>query len=116
MDWIEIRDLRVPARIGVTEEERAVPQPLVIDLSIGLSSRKAGLTDDLSDTLDYEIVMRKVTELVRSSDVKLLERLAEEIAGLISHFPGVDRVTVELTKEEAPVSEDVGRVKVRIER
>ena len=58
-----------------------------------------------------------MTELVRSSKARLLEHLGEEIANLISRYPVVDHVTVEITKEELRIEGvDFGGVSVRIER
>ena len=116
-DAIRITGLRVETHIGVTDEERAEPQTIVIDLSLYADLTKAGISDDLADTIDYDAVITQVSELVRSSKPRLLEHLAEEIANLISRFRLVDRVTVEARKERLPdPSAEVEAVTVRIER
>ncbi len=116
-DAIKITGLRVQTHIGVTDEEQAESQTVVVDLSLHADLTKAGISDDLADTIDYDAVINGVTELVRSSKPRLLEHLAEEIVNLISRFRLVDRVTVELRKERLPgPSADVEAVTVRIER
>ena len=109
--------LRIPTHIGVTDEERSRPQVVVVDVVMHADLARSGISDDLADTVDYDSVLREITDLVRSSKFQLLERLAEEIANLISRYRGVERVTVEITKEELRIEGiDFGGVSVRIER
>lgn len=116
MDRIEIRDLRVPTRIGVTREERAEPQPVAVSIVIATDLRVPGRTDALQDTVDYGEVASQVSDLMSSGECALLEHLAEKIASSIARFDRVERVSVEVVKESPPVPEDVKEVAVRIER
>ena len=116
MDRISIRDLRVEGRTGVTAEERATPQPLIVNIDIATDLKKAGESDDLADTVDYGAVTSDVARLVRSTETKLLEHLAERIAAHISSLKPVERVSVEVMKMNPPIGEDVGPVAVWIER
>jgi len=115
-DLITITALRVPTRLGVTEDERSRPQEVTIDLAIALDLRSAGASDDLNDTVDYGQLTTEVAELVSSSETRLLETLAEKIAGHVCTFTRIDRVTVEIAKAAPPVQEDVGSIAVRITR
>lgn len=116
MDVITIRDLRVETHIGVTKEERARSQTVAINVDIETDLTRAGITDDINDTVDYDDVATRVGDLVRSSEMQLLEHLAEKIASLVSADPRVTGVTVEVAKERPPIGEDVGAVIVTIER
>ncbi len=77
---------------------------------------RAGRSDDLSHTVDYGALVEQVSGMVRSSEIRLLEHLAERIATLLCGLEGVAGVMVEVGKASPPVSEDVERVSVRIER
>lgn len=116
MDSIIVRDLRVKAHVGVTEDERAEPQLLLISMELYTDLRQAGMSDDLNDTVDYGRVTADIEDLVTSSKTALLESLAEKIAGHIAAIPGINGVTVQIAKEAAPIEQDVGSVAVRIER
>ncbi len=116
MDQIEIRGLRAFTRIGVTEEERKEPQQVVADISIMADLVTPAQTDDLNDTIDYSQVTARVTDVIRSSECRLLEHLAEKIASSIAHFAGVQGVTVEVAKQRPPLAEELEAVAVRIER
>ena len=116
MDSIIVRDLRVKARVGVTEEERARAQLLIVSVVLYTDLRKAGKSDDLRDTVDYGRVTGEIEKLVTSTEASLLENLAEKIAGLIAAMPGINGVTVEIAKDAPPIEQEVGCVAVRIER
>jgi dihydroneopterin aldolase len=116
VDRISIHALRVETRIGVTEQERAEPRALRIDIDIWADLDRPGASDDLADTIDYHSVTTRVAKMVASMEAKLLEHVAGEIAALIVAIEGVDGVSVEVTKEAPPIAEDVNSVSVRIER
>lgn len=116
MDRISIKRLEVQAHVGVTEEERATEQLLILDVDIATDLRRAGATDDLVDTIDYGRVTEEVADLVRSTTAALLEHLAEKVAAHIAAFPGVNGVSVEIAKASPPIAEEVGAVAVKIER
>jgi dihydroneopterin aldolase len=116
MDKIVVRDLQVPARIGVSAEERAAPQDLLVSAEMVADLSPAGASDNLDDTVDYHFAVRTIAELVRSSNSKLLEHLAEEIAARLLSLSLVVNVTVEVRKKAPPVEENVGAIGVHIER
>lgn len=116
MDSIIVRDLRVKAHVGVTEQERSQAQLLVISVVLYTDLRKAGMSDDLADTVDYGRVTAEIEELVVSTETALLESLAEKIAGHIAAMPGINGVSVEIAKDAPPIEQEVGCVAVRIER
>jgi dihydroneopterin aldolase len=116
VDSIIVRDLRVKAHVGVTEEERSRAQLLIVSVVLYTDLRKAGKSDDLGDTVDYGRVTSEIEALVTSTEASLLEHLAEKIAGLIAAMPGINGVTVEIAKDAPPIEQEVGCVAVRIER
>ncbi len=113
---IIIRELRVKARVGVTEEERSEPRELAIDLDVTTDFNAAARTDDLELTVDYAAVARAVAELVSEGEAKLLEHLADKVAERVLSFAGATAVRVEIRKEAPPMAEDVRAVGVVIER
>lgn len=112
---IRVRGLRVDTRVGVTAAERARPQTVVVDVDIAADLSKAAASDDVADTIDYGAAVTAVADAVRGSETKLLERLAAEVASVVSRMDGVAAVTVEIRKASPPVSEQVEAIGVRIE-
>ena len=115
-DRITIAELTVPTHIGATDDERATPQNVIVSLELTMDLGPAGKSDDLDETIDYDTLTRQVAELVRASEVRLLETLAENIASHVCSSTRAERVTVEVMKESPPVPEDVGPIAVRITR
>ena len=76
MDKIIINDLEVFYRIGVSEEERAAPQRLLISLEMTRDVSAAAAADDLTKTIDYYAVTRRLLAFGERRSWKLLEKLA----------------------------------------
>ncbi len=115
-DLITIRSLRVTTRIGVTDEERAEPRTVTLQIEMATDTSAAGRSDDLTDTIDYAAVIEQVQALVTGGEFRLIEYLAEEVARLVAAKKGVRAVTVEVEKDDPPVAAEVEAVAVKIER
>ena len=82
-----IRDLTLQASIGVHAHELAAPQPVRINIDLGVEddgirgrSRSPVGRDALSRVVDYESLANRVRALVAAGHVRLVETLAERIA------------------------------------
>ena len=115
-DRIELRGLVITTTIGVLEQERAIAQPLQLDLSLLVNLRQAGQSDDLGDTVHYGEVTERVAQVVRSAQDRLLERLAERVAESVLAIPRVQAVEVTVAKLRPPVPEQLHSTAVRILR
>lgn len=115
-DRILVAGLRVETRVGWTDEERAQPQTLLVDLDVETDATSSAGSDDLADTVDYATLIGEVARYLSTHEARLLETLAAGVAELVSAMNGVKRVSVEIAKEVVPVPEEVGRVAVRVER
>lgn len=83
MDTIFITDLRIETRIGVYDWEKHVRQPVIFNIEIAMPHSRAGATGALDDALDYAAVVKRLQEFVSGHPHGLLERLAEDVAGVI---------------------------------
>jgi dihydroneopterin aldolase len=116
-DRILIRNLTVSSHIGVPLDERAAPQPLVIDADLSLDTRPAALADDFTLTIDYAAVCRTLTRVAADRPRALIETLAEDAAAaLLAGFPAI-AVRLRIAKPRALADEFPGAVPaVEIER
>lgn len=112
-DKIIIEDLEVRSRIGITPAERRRPQRLLISIEMQHPLRKAGVSDDLRRTIDYDAVSRRVRALAEREERNLIERLAEEVAQLVLDQFGAKAVSVTVKKFILPKTRYVA---VSIER
>jgi dihydroneopterin aldolase len=97
-DEIHIEQLDVSARIGVGEEERAIPQRLTMSISFWPYQQTRDLADNVHHTVNYSAVVEETKSFVRDQSVNLIETLADRLAiHLLKTFP-IQKVTVELRK------------------
>jgi len=114
MDIIYITDLRVETLIGVWTWERRIRQTLVFDLELGTDIRRAGASDALADTIDYQAVSDRVRGFAAASEFQLVEALAENIARIILTEFDIEWVKLRITKQG--VMRNVRQVGIQIER
>jgi len=117
MDIVYIQALELDAVIGVYEWERQVEQRLLLDLELGVDNKKAAVSDNLDDALDYFQISQRVRAFVVEQRVQLVETLAERIAQLLQNEFSVPWVKVKLAKPGAvSFAADVGVVIERGDR
>src|SRR5262245_8704423 len=101
MPQLQINGLRVRARVGCKDSERAHPQMLEIDLRIDYDMREAITTDDVTHAVDYKSVTASIRERLASREWHLLETLTHEVATLVRDSNRT------IARVEATVSKDV---------
>lgn len=108
MDRITIEGLEVRCVVGVYPRERTEPQRLLVDLTLGVDTRRAAETEALAHTVDYAACARDVAFLLERGRFRMLETAAHALARYLLAPPArgerrtrVDHVKVELRKPEA---------------
>ena len=90
------------ANHGVTSAERAGTRPFEVDVSIEAAVDTAELSDQLSDTIDYQAIAATVVRIGTGDPHHLLESLAREMLNaLAQQFPHT-RIELELRKLSPP--------------
>ena len=112
-DTITIQELEVQYHVGVPDAERARPQRLTITVSMGGDFREAAAGDDLSKTIDYFQVTRRLLCFGEGKSWRLIEKLAEDIAAMMLAEFGAETVFVEVRKF---IITEARHVSVKIER
>lgn len=114
MNTIFIHDFRLPARIGVYDWEKRMPQTVRLDLEIGLPSERAFATGHFADTIDYAAIVDRLRAFAAGHPPPLLERFAQCVADIVLGEFGATFVKVRVAKPAAlPGVREVG---VSIER
>lgn len=117
MDSIIARGLTFRACHGVEPQEKNIPQPFKVDLEMFLDLEKAGQTDDLQYTVNYDQAFHLVEDIVTGSSYDLIEALADKIAWtILTTFPILKSVEVTVYKPEAPVLGEFKYFAVKIKR
>lgn len=117
MDKIYLNELVFYGYHGVLAEETKLGQTFRVSLILGLSTKKAGISDSVDDTVSYAEVYETVKEIVEGTPFKLIEALAEKIATeVLTGYPLLEEVTVKLIKPNPPIPGHYDSVAVDIER
>lgn len=104
MDKIILKDMIFFGYHGVLEEENRLGQRFIISAELYTDLKKAGVSDNVEDTVSYAEVYDVIKQQVEEKRYKLLEALAENLAaGILNGFARVNEVVITVKKPEAPV-------------
>ncbi len=101
MDKITLKNLRVNCIVGTFPEERETKQTIIINIDLFCDLRKAGISDDLKDTVDYFEIEQEVVKFVEESNYFLLEAIAENIAKLCLSKNSILKTKIQIAKPAA---------------
>lgn len=117
LDKIHIRNLEVFGRHGLFPEENRLGQKFVINAVLYISTRDAGVKDDLTKSVHYGEVSHFMTNYMTEHTFGLIEAVAEQMArAVLLQFPAVQRITLEISKPWAPIGLPLEAVSVEITR
>jgi 7,8-dihydroneopterin aldolase/epimerase/oxygenase len=75
-----VRDMEIMASVGIFEVEKRYEQRIVVSIDLDVVDTYDGVSEQITDVLDYSRVVHGVEQLVQSTHFKLIETLAERIA------------------------------------
>ena len=102
MDKIRISDLEVFYQVGVSEEERARPQRLLLSVEMEHDFSSAISRDNLAETIDYHAVSQSLIGFGEGCHWQLIEALAADLAAMILDQFKPRSVVVEVKKFVIP--------------
>jgi len=82
-DRIFLRGLQIECIVGFIEWERRIKQTVVIDIELPTDCARAAETDDVTNTVDYKRVAKRIIAFVETSEFKLVETMAHRVAMVI---------------------------------
>ena len=97
-DKIHIKKLRCSAIIGCKEEERRLPQSLIMNITLYLCTAEAAKSDDLHKTVHYSHLSKDVLAFTNKSRCQLLETLAEQLADFCLKKYPLNAIKIEICK------------------
>jgi dihydroneopterin aldolase len=114
MGVIKIEDMEFYAFHGHYREEQIVGSQFMVDVVIETDTDRAGESDDLADTLNYQTAYLVVKrEMEKTSN--LLEHIATRILNaLYNELTGINKVKVKVSKLNPVMGGRIGRVSVEI--
>jgi dihydroneopterin aldolase len=116
MDSIQVSGIRAYGYVGYLPEEKVLGQWFEVDLTLWVDLIAAGISDDITDTLDYREAIAIVKEQITTAKFDLVEKLVSAIADKILSLEKVSQVQVKLSKPAAPIPDFNGRITLDIIR
>lgn len=115
MDRLLLEGMVFFGRHGELPAERELGGRFSVDVELETDVSAAAASDRLEDTVDYTRAHRLVGEVVEGEACRLLETVAERIAGRLLELAPVRRVTVRVRKRP-PVREEFHSFGVEVSR
>lgn len=116
-----LRDMVLPARIGIYAHEQAEAQRIRVNVDLGVQddgalpmSRAPVGRDELARVVDYEALAVMVRRISGAGHINLVETLAERIAEAALLDPRV--ISARITVEKLDIFPDAASAGVTVER
>jgi FolB domain-containing protein len=101
MSIIYIKDLVVEGKHGIHQREKINAQSFRINVELNVDNTKAGVSDNLDDTLDWSRLRATIVETAQNNSFNLIERLAQEIAQQILLDKRIQKLVLSIDKLDA---------------
>lgn len=96
-----LEGLDVMVRIGIYDAERLAPQRVIIDVELVLDADAAPQSDDVNETLNYDLIRNTVMDIAGRQHFDLQETLAHALFDNLAKLPDVTGLRVRTAKPDA---------------
>ena len=95
-EHVFVRDLDLMALIGIYDHEKIDPQRIIVNIDLSVQEGDGPQGDDIGHVVSYEIVVKKVEQLIYISEYKRFQsapgtRLSRRAFWLDRRYPIVNR-------------------------
>lgn len=111
---IQVNGIRIYAHHGCLPEETKIGGNYIVDVELETDFLKAAKNDSLTDTIDYVIINKIVSEEMEIPS-KLIENVGYRIYQRIQkECNNINKLTIKITKICPPINGDVANVAIII--
>lgn len=115
MAKILLENMEFHAFHGVLEHEKQLGNRFLVTVEMDVDTTEAGRTDDLNDTLNYQLVYDAISEEMRIPS-ELIEHISQRIINkLKNEFPQIQKLKLKLSKLSPPLGGKVETVSILLE-
>lgn len=98
---LKIKNLKAQTILGIYEHEQQALREVIINITMEFDGTKAAVSDNIADTIDYDIIETNIIERLKNSRYGLIERLVAEIAAIVKQDNRIINVEVAVDKPGA---------------
>ncbi len=95
---IHIEQLKVLARVGVTQSERTRRQRLVLNITLWPARDLRDIHDRIGRTVDYSLVCKETKLFLSRQSPKLVETLADNLTAHLVRKFRIRKISIEIRK------------------
>lgn len=95
---IKIKNLKLKTILGIHPWEKTINREIIINVEIETDRLRALETDEIIDTIDYDLIINKIKNLVATKKFNLIEKLAQEIINEIINDERIKKCKLEIDK------------------
>ena len=110
--FLEIKGIKIWARVGVLTEERKFGQLFSLDVFLWSDFSKCSETDNLNLTIDYSVLINDIKDHSRSFSCFTIEKYSSEILKIIADKFYPKHIKIKLTKCKPPIEGFTGEVSI----
>ncbi len=112
MATILLENMEFHAFHGVLEHEKELGNNFLLTLEMKIDTEKSGQTDDLNDTLNYQLVYQAIKEEMAIPS-ELIEHISQRIVdSLMNKFPQIQALKLKLSKLNPPLGGKLEKVTI----
>lgn len=95
---IKLKNLHLKTIIGVYKWEDDVERKILINIELETDHVESMKSDDIKDTIDYDVITKNIKDLVKNNRFKLVEKMVDEILNLIMTDKKIKKCKLEIDK------------------
>ena len=111
---VKIKNLEIDCNIGVYNWEKNFIRKLIINIEVGVDDESSSYSDEIKETIDYEIIYNNIKKIIAKKKYNLIETLARDILEMLLIQDKVNFARVEIDKIK--IFEDVYSCAVVLEK
>ncbi|MGF7138657.1 dihydroneopterin aldolase [Roseimarinus sediminis] len=117
MGLIEIEGMEFYAYHGHFIQEQVVGNKFLVNIAIETDCTQAGISDNLSDALDYQKVYTLIKNEMEQKKSFLLENIGKRILDrLYAEFTTIKKASIKISKINPPMGGQIEKVSVTLTR
>lgn len=95
---IKIKNLKLQTILGVYEWEKTIDRDIIINAEITSDNLSSLRSDNIEDTIDYDILISKIKNLIENKRFKLIEAMAQGLIDVIMEDKRISKCKLEIDK------------------
>ena len=95
---IKIKNLRFKTFLGIHQWEKHIEREIIINAVIETDHNLAMQSDNIADTIDYDVIIAKIKNFIENNHCQLIEKMVGEIMNLIMEDQRIKSCQLEIDK------------------